>query len=138
MDVRQRATGIRATPASAFAVGALVVDLLAAVVPVLDGSSYLSFSVADGFPFRVKVANLLMLFAGAVAILVGLGFLRRGRAVVASGVFVGLLVVLGLRWVSSVLLSIEGWGWGTTIVLGLQAIECVLLFLAARAALRHP
>jgi hypothetical protein len=55
----------------------------------------------------------------------------------ASGVFVGLLVVLGLRVISSVLTSINGWLWQTAVFLGLQTIECVLLFLAARAARRQ-
>ena len=85
----------------------------------------------------MEVAYLLTLFAQSVAILIGLMLLRRGRASMASGVFVGLLVVLGLRVISSVLTSINGWLWQTAVFLGLQTIECVLLFLAARAARRQ-
>jgi hypothetical protein len=55
----------------------------------------------------------------------------------ASGVFVGLLVILGLRVISSVRTSINGWVWQTTVVLGLRTMECALLFLAARAAKRQ-
>jgi hypothetical protein len=137
VDTRQRASRISAPPAMAFAVGALLVEITALVLPLTLESGLLSYAVGEGFPFRVKVANLLTLFAVSVAILVGLAFLRRGRASVASGVFVGLLVVLGLRVMSSVVTSIDGWRWQTTVFLGLQAIECVLLFLAARAALRQ-
>jgi hypothetical protein len=52
-------------------------------------------------------------------------------------VFVGVLVVLGLSVISSVLTSIDGWLWQTAVVLGLQTVECVLLFLAVRAARPH-
>ena len=80
------------------------------------------------------MAYLLILFAQAVAILIGLMLLRQGRATVASGLFVGLLVILGLRVTSSVLTSIDGWVWQTAVFLGLQTMECALLFLAARAS----
>lgn len=90
--------------------------------------------LGDGFPSRVEVAYLLVLFAQSVAILIGLLLLLRSRATMASGVFVGLLVIIGLRVISSILTSIDGWVWQTGVVLGLQTIECALLFLAARAA----
>jgi hypothetical protein len=90
--------------------------------------------LGDEFSFRVEVAYLLTLFARSVAILVGLLLLRRGRATLASGVFVGLLIIIGLHVISSVLTSIFGWVWQTVVVLGLQTMECALLFLAARAA----
>ena len=83
-------------------------------------------------PTARRVAHAL--FAEAVAILIGLMLLRRGRGAMASGVFVGLLVVLGFRVISSALWTIGGWQWQTTVFLGLQTIECALLFLAARAA----
>ena len=118
----------------AFATGALVMDLAVLVLPLNLGSSLLSYALGEGFPFRMKVAYLLTLFAQVAAILIGLMLLRRGRATMASGVFVGLLVILGLRVISSVLTSINGWVWQTPVVLGLQTIECALLFLAARAA----
>jgi hypothetical protein len=119
----------------AFAVGALVVDLAVLVLPLNFGSSLLSYALRQGFPFRAEVAYLLTLFTQAIAILIGLILLRRGRATMASGVFVGLLVILGLRVISSVLTSINGWVlWQTAVFLGLQTMECALLFLAARAA----
>jgi hypothetical protein len=118
----------------AFAVGALVADLAVLALPLNDGSSLLSYTLNVVSPFRAQVAYLLTLFAQAVAILIGLMFLRRGRASMASGVFGGLLVILGLRVISSVLNSISGWLWQTAVFLGLQTIECALLFLAARAA----
>jgi len=118
----------------AFAVGALVADLAVLALPLNDGSSLLSYTLNVVSPFRDQVAYVLTLFAQAVAILIGLMFLRRGRASMASGVFVGLLVILGLRVISSVLNSISGWQWQTAVFLGLQTIECALLFLAARAA----
>lgn len=118
----------------AFAVGALIVELAVLVLPLYDGSSVLTSVLGEGFPFRAQVAYLLTLFAQAVAILIGLLLLRRGRATVASGVFVGLFVILGLRVISSILTSIDGWVWQTAVVLGLQTMECALLFLAARAA----
>jgi hypothetical protein len=135
MDVRQRASRIITKPATAFAAGALVVDAAIPVLPLNDGSSLLSLTaLGEGVPLRVRLAYLLTLFAKAVAILVGLVLLRRGRASMASGVFVGLLVVLGFSVISSVLTSIDGWLWQTAVVLGLQTLECALLFLAVRAA----
>jgi hypothetical protein len=82
----------------------------------------------------VEVAYLRTLFAQAAAILIGLMLLSRGRATMASGVFVGLLVLLGLRVIYSVLTSIDGWVWRTAAVLGLKTMECALLLFAARAA----
>jgi hypothetical protein len=134
VDVRHRASRISAAPAMAFAVGALVVDLAILALPLNDGSSVLSYALNAGFAFRSQVAYLLLLFPQAVAILIGLRFLRRGRASMASGVFVGVLVILGLRVMSSVLTSFSGWAWQSAVVLSLQTIECACLFLAARAA----
>ena len=134
MDVRLRTSRISAPPAIAFALGALVLDLAVLVLPLNAGSSLLSYALGEAFPFRVEVAYLLTLFAQAAAILIGLMLLRRGRASMASGVFVGLLVILGFRVISSVLTSINGWVWQTAAVLGLQTMECALLWLAARAA----
>jgi len=133
VEVRHRTSRI-STPAMAFAVGALVMDVAVLVLPLHDGSSVVSLLLGDGFSFRVEVAYLLTLFARSVAILVGLLFLRRGQATLASGVFVGLLVIIGLHVISSVLTSIFGWVWQIVVVLGLQTMECALLFLAARAA----
>jgi hypothetical protein len=137
VDVRQLARRISAEPATAFAVGALVVDLAVLALPLNDGSSQLSYVLGVVSPLRVKLAYLLTVLARAVAILIGLVLLRRGRTSMASGVFVGLLVVLGLSVISSVLTSIDGWLWQAAVVLGLQTVECVLLFLAVRAARQH-
>jgi hypothetical protein len=134
VDARHRTSTFSTAPAMAFAVGALVMDLTVLVLPLHDGSSVVSLLLGDGFSFRVEVAYLLTLFAQSVAILVGLLLLRRGRATLASGVFVGLLVIIGLHVISSVLTSIFGWVWQIVVVLGLQTMECALLFLAARAA----
>lgn len=120
----------------AFAVGALVMDVAILVLPLHDGSSLVSLLLRDGVSFRVEIAYFLTLFAQSFAILVGLMLLRRGRATMASGVFVGLLVILGLHVISSVLTLIDGWVWQGVVALGLQTMECALLFLAARAA-RH-
>jgi hypothetical protein len=133
VDVRRRASRI-SDPARAFAVGALVMELAVLVLPLYEGSSVISSVLGEGFPFRAQVAYLLTLFAQAVAILIGLMLLRRGSATMASGVFLGLLVILGLRVISSIVTSIDGWVWQSGVVLGLQAMECALLFLAARAA----
>jgi MFS family permease len=135
VDVRRERLTIFGTPAVAFAAGALLADLAVLALP-WNGTSLLASYVAGGFSSRVKVANLLAAFAVAVAILVGLVLLRRGRATLAFGVFVGVLVVVGLRVMSSALLVIYGWRWQTLVILGLQTIECALLFLAAGAARR--
>ena len=111
-------------------------DITVLLVPLYDGSSVLSSVLGEGFPFRAQVAYFIMLFSQAVAILIGVMLLRRGRATLASGVFVGLLVIIGLRVISSVL-TIDGWVWQTAAVVGLETIECVLLILAARAAKRQ-
>jgi hypothetical protein len=133
VDVRRRASRI-SDPARAFAVGALAMELAVLVLPLYEGSSVLSSVLGEGFPFRAQVAYFLTLFAQAVAILIGLMLLRRGRATIASGVFLGLLVILGLRVISSIVTSIGGWVWQSAVVLGIQTMECALLFLAARAA----
>jgi hypothetical protein len=120
----------------AFAVGALIADLAVLVLPLNSGSSVLLSVLGEGFPFRVQVAFLLQLVAQPVAILVGLMLVRRGRASMAAGVFVGVLVILGLHVIASIVSSLSGWVWQTLVVLSLQTIECVCLFLAARAATR--
>jgi hypothetical protein len=134
VEVRHRTSRISTIPAMAFAVGALVMDVAVLVLPLHDGSSVVSLLLGDGVSFRVEIAYFLTLFAQAFAILVGLMLLRRGRATMASGVFVGLLVILGLHLISSVLTLIDGWVWQGVVALGLQTMECALLFLAARAA----
>jgi hypothetical protein len=112
-------------------------DLAVLLLPLHEGASVVSSVLGGGFSFRVEVAYLLTLFAQSIAILVGLMLLRRGRATLAWGVFVGLLVIIGLRVISSVLTSIDGWVWQTAVVVGLQTMESALLFLAARAAKRQ-
>ena len=134
VDVRLRKGRISEAPATAFAVGALIADLAVLLLPLDLGNSLLSYALGEGFPFRVQVAYLFTLFAQAVAILVGLMLLRRGRASMASGVFVGLLLIMGADVIFSVLTSTNGWVWQTAVFLGLQTAECALLFLAARAA----
>ena len=121
----------------AFAVGALIADLAYLLLPLNSGSSVVSLAALQGFPIRVQVASLLTLFSQAIAILIGLMLLRRGRAAMASGVFIGLLVILGLRVIYSILVTIGGFAWQTVVYLGLWTIECALLFLAARAAAKQ-
>ena len=123
----------------AFAVAALFIDLAFLLLPLYGGSNLLSTSLAlrEPFPLRVTVASLLTLFAKAITILIGLMLLRRGREAMASGVFLGLLVIFGLSVISSILTSIPVFLWQTVVFLGIQIIECVLLFLAARAARRQ-
>ncbi len=118
---------------------ALLVDLAFLLVPLNDGSNLLfsALRLREGFPLRVSVAYLLTLFAQAIAILIGLMLLRLGRAGIASGVFIGVLVTLGMRLTNSFLTTFYGWPWQTVVVLGLQTVECVLLLLAARAAARQ-
>jgi hypothetical protein len=134
MDAEARTTTTSTPPPVALALGALGADLAVLFLPINDGSSLLSSMLSPPLAGRAKVAIVLSSFAVSVAILVGLAFLRRGRAAVAAGVFIGLFVVLALRVVASALTSIDGWVWQTTVVLGLQTVECVLLLLAARAA----
>jgi hypothetical protein len=80
------------------------------------------------------LGQLAFVHVNVMKTVVGLWFVRRGKMLVASGIFVALFVVLGPRVLASILNSIGGWVWQTIAVLGLQAIECSLLFLAARAA----
>ena len=118
----------------AFGVGALLMELTVLVLPLIDGSSMVSRALGAGFSFRHLVAYFLTLCSQAVAIGLGLMVLRRGRATIACGVFVGLLVILGLRVIASVLTLVDGWVWQGMVVVGLQTMECALLFLAAWAA----
>ena len=119
VDVRRWTNRISAFPAMAFAVGALVMDLAVLLLPLYDGSSVLTSVLGEGFPFRAQVAYFLTLFSQAVAILIGMMLLRRGRATLASGVFIGLLVIIGLRVISSAL-TIDGWVSQTAVVVGLE------------------
>jgi hypothetical protein len=57
------------------------------------------------------------------------------RRSLAAGALVAAAVFLGLRVVSSAITA-GGWSWLTTLILGLQALESILLFLAAAGALR--
>jgi hypothetical protein len=134
VDAPRRPSRTSAASAMAFGVGALVMELALLLLPLVDGSSAVSMGLGAGFPIRLLVAYFLKLFTQAVAILIGLWLLRRGRARIASGVFVALLVILGLQVIPSVLTLGDGWVWQGMVVLGLQTIECALLFLAARAA----
>jgi hypothetical protein len=131
---RGSTTGTLIASPKVLAIGALLADVAVVALPLSDGESQLSSVVSGAIPFRAKAAYLLLLFAFAVAIVVGIVVERRGHPAVASGVFFGLLVVLALRVVASVLTTIGGWSWQATVVLGLQTIECVLLALAARGA----
>src|SRR5215204_1364569 len=62
VEVRHRTSRI-STPAMAFAVGAVVMEVAVLVLPLHDGSSVVSLLLGDGFSFRVEVAYLLTLFA---------------------------------------------------------------------------
>jgi hypothetical protein len=140
VDVRHWPSKIAPTPAMAFAVSALVVELAFLLVPLnVDGSNILfsGLSLREGFPLRVNVAWILTLLSQAVVILIGLMLLRRGREAMASGLFLGLLVILGIRLTNEVLTTPFGWPWQTAVYIGLQMVECVLLLLAARAAARQ-
>jgi hypothetical protein len=121
---------------TASAVGALLADVAVVVLPLADGRSQLSNVLSTGIPLRAKVAYVLLLFAFAIAIVVGIVVARRGAPEVASGVFLGLSIVLALRVIASILTTFEGWVWQTTVVIALQTVACALLLLAARAACR--
>jgi hypothetical protein len=123
-----------ASPVVVFASAALLADLAVVVLPWDFGSSRLTVAVASGLPVEVKIANLIAVFTGIVGIIAGLAFVRRGSMAIASGVFVGLFVIFGLRVLASMLSAIHGWVWQTLAVLTLQTAECALLLLAARAA----
>jgi hypothetical protein len=134
-DERSTISAVAGSP-TGLAVGALLADVAVVVLPLADGRSQLSNVFSTGIPLRAKVAYLLLLFAFAVAIVVGIVVAHRGHPAVASGVFLGLLVVLALRVIASALTTYEGWVWQTTVVIALQTVECALLLLAARAARR--
>jgi hypothetical protein len=134
VKVSVRRPAVFSSPAVVFASGAILADLAVVVLPWDFGSSRLTLAIASGFPVEIKIANLVAVFSGIVGILVGLAFVRRGRMAIASGVFVGLSVILGLRVLASMLSAIRGWVWQTLAVLALQTAECALLLLAARAA----
>ena len=91
-----------------FAGSALVLELAVLLIPLNDGSSLFSFALDAGFPLRAKVAYLLTLLSQAAVIVIGLMLLRGGRASMAWGVFLSLLVILGVRVTYSVLTSING------------------------------
>jgi hypothetical protein len=124
-----------ATSPAALAAGAIVLEIVIAVVPWLSGESYVSVALSDGPPV-VRFSNLLMLFAGVIAIVVAISQLRR-RPVFAAGMFVATAVVLGVQVIARLLATTQGWIWQTFAILGLQAVETLLLFLAASRARRE-
>jgi hypothetical protein len=124
----------RRLQAQVLAAAALVIDIAIPLLP-LYGNGQTEFGlVVLPFPFWLALANVLSLYAVAAVILVGLVSLA-GRRSFAAGVFLGAAILLGLRVVSSTITA-GGWRWQTTLVLGLEALESVLLFLAAAGALR--
>jgi hypothetical protein len=137
VDVEQRpshGTRFDAASPAALAAGAIILEIVIAVVP-WSGESYVSVALSDG-PLVVRFSNLLMLFAGVIAIVVAISQLER-RPVFAAGMLVATAVVLGVQVIARLLETTQGWIWQTFAVLGLQAAETVLLFLAASRARRE-
>jgi hypothetical protein len=121
--------------AQILAAAALLIDIGIALLPVYgNGQTHFGLVVLP-FPFWIGLANFLSIYAIAAVILVGLVSFA-WRSSFAAGVFVAAAPFLGLRVVSSAIITIGWWQWLTTLILGPQTLESVLLFLAAASELR--
>jgi hypothetical protein len=99
------------------AVAAVIVGLAIPLLP-LFGEGGLEFIFSQGLPVRFLIVYLLRWWASALVAVVGIWFLKRDRAGLASGVFlaVGLVVAIGSlgRSSSRHLISVNGtttWSW---------------------------
>ena len=121
--------------AQIFAAAALLIDIAIPLLPVFgNGQTQFGAEVLP-FPFWIGLGNFLSIYAMAAVMLLGLVSFAWRRSF-AAGAFVAAAVFLGLRVVSSAIPTIGYWGWLTTLILGLWALESALLFLAAAGALR--
>jgi hypothetical protein len=128
---------LRTASPAVFALAAMIIDLVIDALPWWEGASYLSFAFFEDFPIHAKLSNAVALLVGPIVIAVGIVLLRRGRPSVASGVFIAAGSMLAARVLSELLRAIEVRNWQMFAVVGLQAVEAVLLFLAASRARRE-
>jgi hypothetical protein len=141
VDLQERAPrSLRDVSATALAVAALVVSIALIAIPFYGGpTSQLSFVIGGGWGLWERISNFLAIFSLPIAIAVGIVVLRRDAVPVASGIFVGIGVVVALR-LASYLVGLAGPSeitWRTLAFFALQAVEAALLFLAASRAHRE-
>jgi hypothetical protein len=119
------------------AVAAVIVGLAIPLLPLFgEGSGRLAFIFSQGLPVRFLIFYLLRWWASALVAVVGIWFLKRDRAGLASGVFlaVGLVVAIGVA--GEVLVAAPHFGqWNYDVVLALETVEAILLTLAGSHAL---
>jgi hypothetical protein len=136
VEGRERMTLRTASPA-VLAIAAIAIDLVIDAIPWWNGASHLSFAFFEDLPIHAKLSNAVALLVGPIVIAVGIVLLRRGRPSVASGVFIAAGSMLAAGVLSELLRTIEVRNWQMFALVGLQAVEAVLLFLAASRARRE-
>jgi len=131
---------IRDASPMAVAVAALVSSTALLVIP-LYGTSQLTLLYRDGYPLWERISGLLSIFSITIAIAVGIGVLNRGATQLASGIFIGIGVVLAFALASFLVRLVAGGAtWETYLFLAFTALRYGLLFVAARRTRRdeHP
>jgi hypothetical protein len=113
------------------AVAAVIVGLAIPLLPVFGEGGRGPFIFSQGLGARFLIVYLLRWWASALVAVVGIWFLKRDRAGLASGVFlaVGLVVAIGVA--GEVLVAAPHFGqWNYDVVLALETVEAILLTLA--------
>jgi hypothetical protein len=118
------------------AVAAVIVGLAIPLLPVYGEGGRPEFLFAYGLPWRLLLVYLLRWWVSAMVAVVGIWFLKRGRAGPASGVFlaVGLVVAIGVA--VEVLVTAPHFGrWQTDVIFALETVEAILLMIAGSRAI---
>jgi hypothetical protein len=116
------------------AVAAAFVSFVQPLLPLYgDGSDFI-FSLGYGFP--ALISFLLGWWTNVILVGVAILLLRRGRVEAAGGILLAGAMVMGILITRQVIETAPHFGrWQTDLFLILEAIEGVLLALAARRAI---
>ena len=118
------------------AVAAVIVGLAIPLLPVFGEGGRGPFIFSQGLGARFLIVYLLRYWASAVVAMVGIWFLKRGRAGPASGVFLALGLVVAIGTAGDVLVTAPHFArWQTDLILALGTVEAILLTLAGSHAL---
>ena len=137
-SIRDMQTTPRTKPHRDIARLAIWAALIAVTLPLLplygDGSGPFIFSSA--LPLRYLISFLLVWWANAVVVAVGILYLRQDRVGVAGGLFLAAALTVAIAIIEQVLQTAPHFGrWQTDLVLVLEIIEGGLLALAAVRAI---
>jgi hypothetical protein len=118
------------------AVGAVIVGLAIPFLPIWGLGGGEPFIFSQGFPVRFLILYFLRWWGSASVAVVGIWFLKRGRAGRAGGVFLALGLVVAIGVAGEVLSTAPHFGrWQTDVELALETVEAILLIFAGSRAI---